>query len=327
MPTTIRILGGREMRRAITMRQAIDLMRDAFPAISARTALAPQRLSIEMGAQHGRALLMPVYMPDNARFGVKLVTLYGNNPSVGLPYLHSMFILVDATDGHPMAMMDGEFLTALRTGAASGLATELLARTDSATAVIIGAGAQGRYQLEGVCAARPITRAYICDRNLDRSEAFCREMSDRVECELVPSSDPRVVREADVVCTATTSTDPVFNDKDLRPGSHINAVGAYRPEMKEVPVATVLCSTLVLDSRESCRLEAGDLMSAFPEGSDWTKGRAELGELVTGKRSGRTSADEITVFKSVGNAVQDLLAARNIFEQAVALGLGSEAEL
>jgi ornithine cyclodeaminase/alanine dehydrogenase-like protein (mu-crystallin family) len=327
MPSTIRILGRTDMRRAITMLQAIELMRGAFQTISDGTAVAPQRLSIEMTAREGRALLMPVYMPDNARFGTKLVTLYKNNPSAGLPYIHSMFLLVDAADGHPLSLMDGEFLTALRTGAASGLATEMLSKKDSSTAVIIGAGAQGRFQLEGVCAARPITKAFVLDRHVERSEAFCREMTGRVACELVPSSDPCVIREADVICTATTSTVPVFNDRDLRPGTHINAVGAYRPDMKEVPVATVLCSTLVVDSRESCRLEAGDLMSAFREGSDWTKGLAELGEIVTGKREGRTSDGEITVFKSVGNAVQDLVTAARIFEIASAAGWGAEAEL
>ena len=324
MAERIRVIGGEEIRRAITMRETVALMRDAFAQISSGRPVVPQRLSIEMPQHEGRALVMPVYSPDQAQLGLKLVTLFKRNPEAGLPYIHAMVMLMDATDGRPLALMDGEYLTALRTGAASGLATELLARRESSTVVIIGAGAQGRFQLEGICAARGIRRAFVCDRNADRAERFRREMSHRMGCEIIPTTDTGVAREADIVCTATTSTAPVFRDDDIRPGTHINAIGAYRPEMRELPAETILRATVVVDSRDSCLVEAGDLIAALAGAPRSVRGEiAELGEVATGIRAGRSSSEEITVFKSVGNAVQDLVTARRVLLNAERESLGT----
>lgn len=328
MPGRIRIIGREDVRRAITMRETVDLMHDAFLQISSGRPIVPQRLSIEMPEREGRALVMPVYSPGQAQLGLKLVTLFKHNPDAGLPYIHALFMLMDGTDGRPLALMDGEYLTALRTGAASGLATRLLARRESSTAVIIGAGTQGRFQLEGICAVRDIRRAFVCDRNPDRAERFRREMGDRIGCEIIPSADTGVVREADIVCTATTSTTPVFRDDDIRPGTHINAIGAYRPEMREIPAETILRATVVVDSRDSCLLEAGDLISAL-SGADSSdrEALAELGEIASGGRAGRSYAEEITVFKSVGNAVQDLVTARRVLLNAERQSLGTHIAL
>jgi ornithine cyclodeaminase/alanine dehydrogenase-like protein (mu-crystallin family) len=327
MPENVRIISRDDITRAITMRETVDLMREAFSQISSGSPVVPQRLSIEMAGHEGRALVMPVYIPDQAQLGLKLVTLFKNNPDAGLPYIHAMFMLMDGRDGRPLALMNGEYLTALRTGAASGLATDLLARRESSTAVIIGAGAQGRLQLEGICAVREIRKAYVCDRNADRAEQFRRDMQDRVLCEIIPGSDTRVVREADIVCTATTSTEPVFNDEDIRSGTHINAIGAYRADMRELPIGTIARGTVVLDSRESSLVEAGDLMAALALGAVRGREIAELGEIVTGRREGRKSPAEITIFKSVGNAVQDLFTARRVLENADRQSLGSNVSL
>jgi ornithine cyclodeaminase/alanine dehydrogenase-like protein (mu-crystallin family) len=327
MPEKVRIISRDDIRRAVTMRETVELMRGAFAQISSGSPVVPRRLSIEMAEYGGRALVMPVYIPDQAQLGLKLVTLFKNNPAAGLPYIHAIFMLMDGRDGRPLALMDGEYLTALRTGAASGLATDLLARPESSTAVIIGAGAQGRLQLEGICAVREIRKAYVCDRNADRAEQFCREMRDRFSCKILPASDTGVVREADIVCAATTSTEPLFNDEEIRSGTHINAIGAYRPDMRELPAATIQRGTVVVDSRESSLVEAGDLMAALKSGVTQEEKIAELGEIVTGRREGRRSPEEITLFKSVGNAVQDLVTARRVLENAERESLGSDVSL
>jgi len=324
----IRFLSRDDVRRSLSMAQAIDLMKDAFVQLSSGQAVVPQRSSMEMPALDARALVMPVHIARSGRFGMKLVSLFGNNPDRGLPYLQALMVVFDASDGHPLALMDAEYLTALRTGAASGLATELLANTDARTVMIFGAGAQGRLQLEGVCAVRGISRAIVFDPNPERSEKFCRDMSARYPFPVMPARSPAAVADADVICTATTSQQPVFDDANLRAGAHINAIGAFRPEMCEIPPATVLRATIVVDHRPSCLAEAGDIIGPIERGLfDAGRIHAELGELIAGEKRGRAEAGEITVFKSVGNAAQDLVAATQVLHNAEQFSLGSEFQL
>jgi ornithine cyclodeaminase len=228
--------------------------------------------------------------------------------------------------------MDGTYLTALRTGAASGAATDLLARRDARVVAIFGAGTQGRTQLEAVCTARSITQVFVFDKERKRAERFVAEMGSRgapipEEIEIA-SSPAEAVRRADILCTATTSTVPVFEGKELRPGTHINAVGAYTPQMQEVDVETIRRAKVVIDSRDASLAEAGDLIIPLRQGTITERHiHAEIGEIVAGRKPGRTSEEEITYFKSVGVAVQDVAAARRILEKATELGLGTEVEL
>jgi alanine dehydrogenase len=328
MSGLLRILSRDDVRRALPMADAVDLMESAFVRLSSGEAVVPQRLSVEMAEGGGRALIMPVYLPVTARFGVKLVSLFKGNPEKDLPYIHALFFMMDGNDGRPLALLDAEYLTALRTGAASGLASRLLSKQESSTLVLFGAGAQARSQLEGVCAVRPIRRACIYDPNPERFEAFRREVADRVGCDIIQASSPAVVSEADIICTATTSREPVFTDSSLRPGTHINAIGAYRPDMRELPAETVLRARVIVDHRASCLNEAGDLLQVIRDGRMRPEGiHAELGEIVSGKATGREDQREITIFKSVGNAVQDLTAAHHVLVEAERQGLGSEVRL
>jgi ornithine cyclodeaminase/alanine dehydrogenase-like protein (mu-crystallin family) len=328
MSSPLRILSRYDVRRALPMADAIGLMESAFVQLSSGEAVVPQRLSVEMPENGGRALIMPVYLPRIARFGVKLVSLFRENPGKDLPYIHALFLVMDGNDGRPLALLDAEYLTALRTGAASGLASRLLSKQDSSTLVLFGAGAQARSQLEGVCAVRPIRRAYVYDTNPERVEAFRRCTADHVNCNIIPASSPDVVSEADIVCTATTSRKPVFSDSSLRPGTHINAIGAYRQDMCELPAETVLRARVIVDHRASCLNEAGDLLQVIRDGRMRPEEiHAELGEVVSGKATGREDEQEITIFKSVGNAVQDLAAAHRVLVEAERQGLGSEVRL
>jgi ornithine cyclodeaminase/alanine dehydrogenase-like protein (mu-crystallin family) len=319
----IRILTTNDLRECLSIGETVELMKTAFAELSAGRATVPDRVSMEMPEIEGRALLMPVYLPAAGQFAVKIVSIFKNNPERGLPYIQAALLLLDGHDGHIMALMDGAYLTALRTGAASGLATDLLARKNASIAMIFGAGAQGRLQLEGMCAVRPIRLAYVYDPSGSRAEEFAVEMQTRVSCPIRIAPSPSAATEADIICTATTSLDPVFQDIDIRPGTHINAMGAYRPEMCEVPPSTVARARVVVDSRSAALAEAGDILRAISEGRfSADRISAELGEIVAGTRRGRMDDHEITIFKSVGSAAQDLVSARKALANAEGMKLG-----
>jgi ornithine cyclodeaminase/alanine dehydrogenase-like protein (mu-crystallin family) len=193
---------------------------------------------------------------------------------------------------------------------------------------VIGSGVQGRTQLEAVCAVRPIERAYALDIDREKAERFAREMSDRLAIPVTAEEEERALLDCDVLCTATPATEPLFSDELLKPGLHINAVGSYKPAMCEIPGKTVARARVIVDSRAACMAEAGDLIRPIEAGLiDESHIHAELGEIAAGTRQGRASEEEITLFKSVGNAVQDLSAASRALRRAEELGLGVEISL
>jgi ornithine cyclodeaminase len=264
--------------------------------------------------------------------GAKIVSVFPNNRRMGLSTIHALVILVDAKTGQPQAVMDGTYLTALRTGAASGLATDLLARKDSRVAAIFGAGTQARTQLEAVCTVRNIERAWVYDVKPGVAQAYAKEMKTRgrpIPADIrVAKTSKQALREADVVCTATTSFRPVFADGNLKLGVHINGVGSYTPEMQEIPARTVVRSKVVVDSREASLAEAGDLIISIDGGLISNKNiHGEIGEVASGKIPGRESVEETTFFKSVGLAVQDVAVAEYVRQRAEELGLGLDVEI
>jgi len=272
---------------------------------------------------------MPSYLPAAGRMGLKVITLFGGNVALGLPRIQAIMLVFDAATGSPLAVMDGASLTAIRTGAASGAATDILARPDAAVAAIFGAGPQAQTQLEAMAAVRPVRRARVFDANADRAAAFAREMASRLGISVeAAASASAALAGADIVCTATTSSVPVFADADVAPGAHINAVGSYRPTVREIPGETVRRALVVVDHRPAAMAEAGDLLIPMEEGLI-ARGTAfaELGEIIGGRKTGRESADQVTLFKSVGVAVQDLLAADRALANAARLNLGTELAL
>jgi len=307
----LRVLSKQDVQRAVPMREAIEIVKGAFAQLSAGKAVVPLRTQLPVERHEGVTLFMPAYLSESGDLGVKIV--------------------VEASTGRPVAVMDGTYLTALRTGAASGAATDLLARKEARVAAIFGAGAQGRTQLLAVCEVRDIERARVYDTNLQAAESYAKEMEGkgRVPADLkVASSPAEAAREADVICTATTSKTPVFADGDLKQGVHINAVGSFTAEMEEIPEQTVGRARIVVGSREGCLAETGDLIIPIRKGLITEDDiYAELGEIAAGIRPGRESAGEITLFKSVGNAVQDVSVAKRVMEAAQRLGLGVEVEL
>jgi alanine dehydrogenase len=326
------VLTRRDVRELVPMRDAIELMKTAFSELSAGRTVSPLRTVIPLPDREADSLYMPAYVPAMDALGLKSVNVFRRNPERGLPVIHAIVSLVDPETGQPLAIMDGTYLTALRTGAVSGAAADLLARPESRVLAAIGAGAQGVTQIAAVCAVRPIERVIAVDvseQALDRLRETMRrewpEIAGRVE---TTTDAAAAVREADVICTATTSRAPVFSDTAVRPGTHISAVGAYTPEMQELPAETVARATVVVDAVDAALAEAGDLIIPLAKG-EVTRDHLsrELGMVASGSAPGRTSAEEVTLFKSVGNAVQDVVVARRAVDRARERGVGTEIDL
>lgn len=273
---------------------------------------------------------MPAYVhsTDGQALAIKVVSLFPDNPARGLAYIQAAILVFDPETGRAIALLEGSSLTAIRTGAASGAAIDLLARKDSSVAAIFGAGAQGRTQLEAACTARKIETAFIYDANVDKARAFVEEMNGKgpIPRDIRVAGNAKEATEpADVICTATTSLRPVFQDRDVKAGTHISAVGSYRPDMQEVPAETLQRARIFVDSRSASLEEAGDLIQPMQARLfDETHIYGELGEVVLGIKSGRESQEEITYFKSVGIAVQDAMAAQVALTNARKMNLGKE---
>ncbi len=328
----MRILSGADVRQAVTMAEAIQAVKGAYVQLSAGQAVVPLRTPVPVERREGVTLFMPAYLSASDALGAKIVSVFPGNLARGLPLIHAVVVVVDAETGRPIALMDGTYITALRTGAASGVSTDLLARSDARVVAVFGAGAQARTQLEAVCTVRPIEKAWVYDTMPDRAVAYSREMRARgrpIPTDIVVADSPAdALREADVVCTATTSSTPVFDDADLKPGVHVSGVGAYTHEMQEIPAETVVRAKVVVDSRVASLAEAGDLIIPLAEGLITEASiHGEIGEVAAGKIPGRESDTEVTFFKSVGLAVQDVAVAELILQRAVDLGLGVEVAL
>lgn len=296
------------------MPAAIEAMRSAFAQLSDGRAEIPVRTGVEGGGT--LALFMPGWLPAEGALGGKVVTVCPGNAGSSRPLVHALVLLVDPETGVPEAVLDATWLTALRTGAASGLATDLLARADASVLAVVGAGVQARTQIEAVRAVRPIREIRV----RSRSRASAARLVDEVrraaaetgaDLEVKAVGDPEAhLAGADVVVTATDANEAVIPDL-VAPGTHVNAVGAYTPRMRELPGSLMGRARLFVDQRAAARAEAGDLIRAIAEGHLGEDVRpVELGEVVAARHPGRTAAEEITVFKSVGSAAQDLAVAR-----------------
>ena len=318
----IRILSAADVRAALPMPEAIAAMRHAYGQLSAGAAVAPPRQHI--ATDKGVTLIMPAYLPERGEFGIKVVSVYDDNPNLDLPRITATVLVLDPTTGLPKAFMDGASLTAIRTGAGGGLAADLLAREDAKTVGLFGAGVQARAQLQAVMAVREIRRVNLISRTQASAEQLAAEISgwsDAPAVNLVATAQA-VVADADIVLCATTSATPLFDGNALQPGTHITAVGTFVPEKREVDTTTLRrVHRIVVDSREACLAEAGDLI--IPNAHI----DAEIGEIVNGDKLGRQSDDEITFFKSVGVAVQDAVAAAAVLTAAEAKELGALVEM
>ena len=297
-----------DLRATIGMPELLDAVEAAFRDVAAGNDRSPLRTHVATDA--GDLLLMPGTRPGAAGFTVKLVTVVASNAQRGLPTVQALVVWFDAVTGRPAALIDGPTLTAMRTGAASGVATRLLARPDASVAALIGAGAQAEWQLRAIVAARPIRSCLVYSRSADARESFARRLAGEmgIAVEAVASA-AEAVRLADVVCCATTSSTPVFDAGALRAGAHVNGIGSYRLDMVELPPELFARSEVVaVDSLAAARAEAGDVAAAVSRGLLDAARMVEIGSV---ERSwvDRRPPDTITTFKSVGLAIQDAAAA------------------
>ena len=310
----INLITSADIRSLICMEDAMNAMEQAFASFSDGTSRVPQRYV--SGIKNLDLLFKPAYNEKLGRIAVKIITQKKEGNFQGIPAILGVVLLLDMKTGAILAMMDGTYVTALRTGAAGGIATKLLAHKNAETLVVFGCGAQGKTQLEAVCYVRPIKRALIYDLNTEAAQQVKTEMEGKLNISIQVVKNLEHLKQADIICTATNSEKPLFSQKDISKGVHINAVGSYKPNMQEIDPSIIKSGKLFVDSRESVLKESGDLIKPISEHifTD-TIIEAEIGELINKKAGGRHDEKEITIFKSVGLGVQDLFMANAIFEK------------
>ena len=318
----LRVLSASDIGQALSMVDAIDINAQAYAMFSTGEATVPQRASIE--SAHGVTLFMPAYLNSTGALAVKVVSIYEENPKKGLPTISAIVFVLDSETGLPLALIDGTRLTALRTGAGTGAATRLLARDDARVLAMFGAGGQAMDQVEAVLAVRPIEEVRIYTPSGSSAQNLAGQLNQQHPTLTARAMDSpsQAVRGADIITCATTSRTPVFAPSDVLPGTHINAIGSFVPEKREVQVVGLPNLRVFVDSHEAALDEAGDLIQAIAEGHLQSEDLTEIGEVVLGKTLGRTSRDEITFFKSVGVAVQDAATAQAVLARAVEMDLG-----
>lgn len=312
----VRMVTDEEVAAALPMSRAIEAMREAFTDLAAGRVVMPQRASLAVPEHDAITYFMPAYSRGTGMLAQKTVSVHPRNLAAGLPVIQALLSLFDGRTGSALAIMGAEHLTALRTGAVSGLATRYMARPESSVLGVLGAGVQARTQIWAVCEVRPIRTVRIWSPRLaDEWASLSRFLERKVAADLVPASGAaEAVRGADVVITATTSREPVLDGNWVSAGAHINAVGSHTPDARELDTVSVARARVVCDQLAACLIEAGDLLLARREGAvPPDHFRLELADLVTGRHPGRTDAEEITLFKSVGLALEDLAAATAVY--------------
>jgi len=303
-----RVIGAEELRARLPMAAAIDALEEAFRTRDPGSG--PLRTHVDTAT--GSLLMMPATGEDGV--GVKLVTLTPDNPGNAMPFIHAVYVLFQADTQAPAAILDGGSLTALRTAAVSGLATRHLANEDASRLVLFGAGVQATAHLEAMRAVRPVRQVVVVSRSRGRAEALAeRARAGGLEASL---GEAGAVAETDLVCTCTTASTPLFEGSLLRVGAHVNAVGSYQPQTRELDTETVRRARVVVETREVAMEEAGDLLISIAEGAIGPEHlAADLRAVVRGE-SVRRSRDDVTVFKSVGMAFEDLVVARAVVDAA-----------
>ena len=322
------LLNRSDVQQVLTMAKAIDVVEAAFAELAHDTAEMPPRTVMIDPAVGGWIAYMPAYLKSGGGLGVKAVTVYKDNPTkFGLPTTIGTILVQDNQTGEVVAAMDGGYLTAMRTGAVSGVATRHMARPDSKVGGVLGAGVQARQQAVAVAEASNVDTILTFSLDDDTSR---REFADWIaqatglDVQLATSTEA-LCRESDIVALATTATNPIVNANWWKPGAHINAIGSHAPGLRELDTASIQRARIICDQLDACMAEAGDLQIPVENGDyAWSDIAGDLGDVVNGNTPGRTSGDEVTIFKSVGLAIQDISCAALVYREAVANDIGQE---
>jgi alanine dehydrogenase len=329
MSQHFRLLNEAQVKSLLPMADLIQAMEDALARFSAGDVLQPVRTVLTVGPTHAYFGLMPAYMPQPARLGAKLVTVFGENESRGLPSHLATILLLNPDTGALEAILDGRYITEARTAAVSAVSARHLARADAARLAIIGTGVQARSHLEALAEVRRLSDVRVWSPRPASRERFVAEMAPHTHAGLrTTDTAEEAMRDADIVVLVTSSPTPVFEDRWVSPGAHIISVGACRPTQREMAPELVARARLYVDSRAAALVESGDVVMGISEGR-FTDSHivGELGEIVLGRTHGRTADAEITVFKSLGMAVEDVVAADLVLRRAIETGSGAELTL
>lgn len=322
----ILILDNSQIRELLPMTECIELMADALGALARGEVFQPLRTIVRPPEARGLLGLMPAYRAgDHGAFGLKAICVFPENPVKGKDAHQGAVMLFSRETGELLALMNASEITAIRTAAVSAVATRLLAREDAQQLGIIGAGVQARTHLTALAAVRTIRHARVAARNLEHAQQLAREMQPKVGFPIEPvGTNEEAVRGADVIVTATSSLEPVINKDWISSGAHVNAIGTHSPNSREIDSATMAAARIFTDRRESALNEAGDYLLAAKEGLVNPESiLGELGELLIGTKTGRTSSTEITLFKSLGLAIEDVVSADYLYRKAQSQNAGT----
>ena len=323
------VLSEEQVRSLIDIEELITALKQAHIQYSTGKAVMPVRLVVPLPQIQGRITSMPGYLTEDKALGMKVVTYFQNNPGQNLPAILATVMLFSAATGKMIAVMDGSYITAIRTACASALATQTLANPEALVLGILGAGVQARAHIQALRRVRKLNQIKLYSPSGTSAANIKRELEPAAGVVIhVAKSAEETVRNSDLVVTATTAQQPILNSEWLKPGAHINAVGAHRPDSREIDGPTVARSKVVVDSREAIMAECGDILLAIKEKSITDNHvHAEIGEVLAGTKPGRTSASEVTLYKSVGIAVQDVATAQLIYHKALELKVGTNVEV
>ena len=322
----ILVLDGAQIKQLLPVSDCIELMADALTALARDEVFQPLRTIIRPPGARGLLGLMPAYRSgDNGAFGMKAICVFPDNPSLGKDAHQGAVILFNRESGEMLALMNASEITAIRTAAVSAVATRLLAREDAARLAIIGAGVQARTHLAALAGVRPLKHARVVARRFEHAEQLSRELQPKFGFPIEPvHTNEEAVRDADVIVTATSSLEPVIKREWISAGAHINAIGTHSPNSREIDSATMAAARIFVDRRESALNESGDYLLAAKEGVVTPESIiGEIGELLLGTKTGRTSATEITLFKSLGLAIEDVACAEYLYRKAQSESAGT----
>jgi alanine dehydrogenase len=323
------LLSESEVQRLIDLDELIAALGQAHIQYSTGRAVMPVRLVVPLPQVQGRITSMPGYLDQDQALGMKVVTYFQDNHKQGLPAILATVMLFSHETGKIIAAMDGTYITTIRTACASALATRCLANRETAVLGIIGAGVQARAHIRALGCVRKLSRIKIYSPSGSSGEKIRAEFENEISIpiDVVPSAE-QAVRDADLVLTVSTAKEPVLRSEWLKPGAHINAVGSHRPDLREIDGATLSRSLVVVDARAAIMAECGDVLLALKENSFGEAGiHAEIGEVLAGTKEGRSSAAEITLYKSVGIAIQDVATAQLVYRKALERQVGTHVEI
>lgn len=319
------VISANEQRNLVNMNEVIAYAALALKEFSAERTITPIRGSLPFANEQNTALIMPSVAEGLEAIGLKVVTVVPENKKIGKKTINGIVMLSDFQTGEPLALLEGSYLTMIRTGALSGVATKHLARHNAKTLCIIGTGEQAKGIAEAVFAVRDIEKVILYNRTEEKANAFSQFIQERFnKPAYVHANADEAISEADIIVTTTNASTPVFSEK-LQKGVHVNAVGSFRPNMQELPSHAIAgANKVVVESKEAALEETGDLQVPIQEGLfEASNIHAELGQIISGDRAGRENDEEITIFKSVGLAVVDIIVAKYLYERAVESGVGN----